>query len=217
MVDQSDIAGAIIAGGLSSRMREGGIAGDKFLQVLGSDTIIAEVASRLKPQVGPLFINANGDPSRLASLGSAIVADIPAEHGGPLPGILTALIHAKDSLWLLTAAADTPFLPADLGKRLLECQRQTGKDIILASSSGHVHPIFGLWRTQLADRLKDWLSTAEKASVLAFARDVDFEMVDFPLVTTKDRSETYDPFFNINRPDDLVEARRLNRLNGDMP
>jgi len=216
MVGQPDITGAIIAGGLSSRMREGGIAGDKFLQALGSRSIISEVAERLKPQVGALFINANGDPSRLANLGLDVIADIPAAHGGPLPGILTALTHAKNSTWLLTAAADTPFLPADLGEQLLERQRQTGSDIVLASSAGHVHPIFGLWQTQLADRLKDWLSTAEKASVLAFARDVDFETVDFPLVTTKDRSETYDPFFNINRPDDLVEARRLSRLNGAM-
>lgn len=215
MMTIKDVAGAIIAGGLSSRMREGGIDGDKFLQVLGAGSVIGEVAARLKPQVSALFINANGDASRLFSLGLPVVADISASHGGPLPGILTALIHAKNSTWLLTAAADTPFLPADLGQRLFERQRATGKDIVLASSAGHIHPIFGLWRTQLADRLKPWLSTAEKASVLAFARDVEFETVDFPLVATKDGAENYDPFFNINRPDDLVEARRLHRLNGD--
>lgn len=216
MGTKHDVAGAIIAGGLSSRMREGGIEGDKFLQALGSRNIIAEVAARLKTQVDALFINANGDPSRLAGLGLPVVADIPATHGGPLPGILTALIHARNSTWLLTAAADTPFLPADLAEQLVERQRQSGKDVVLASSAGHVHPMFGLWRTQLAPRLKAWLSTAEKASVLAFARDVQFETVDFPLATTKDGSESYDPFFNINRPDDLIEARRLNRLNGAM-
>ncbi|WP_371836096.1 molybdenum cofactor guanylyltransferase MobA [Ochrobactrum sp. Q0168] len=217
MAIKQDVVGAIIAGGLSSRMREGGIAGDKFLQALGSSSIIAAVAARLKPQVDALFINANGDPSRLADLGQPIVADIPANHGGPLAGILTALIRARNSTWLLTAAADTPFLPANLAEQLFERQRQSGKDIVLASSVGHVHPVFGLWRTQLADRLRDWLSTAEKASVLAFARDVKFETVDFPLATTKVGSESYDPFFNINRPIDLVEARRLNRLNGALP
>lgn len=55
MGETDRIAGAIIAGGQSSRMQAGGLAGDKFLQQLGSQTIIEHVAARLSLQVDYLF------------------------------------------------------------------------------------------------------------------------------------------------------------------
>jgi molybdopterin-guanine dinucleotide biosynthesis protein A len=61
----------------------------------------------------------------------------------------------------------------------------------------------------LAQPLNDWLAQAEKASVFAFARHIGFEEVEFPLVQLAN-GETFDPFFNINTPDDLAEAKRLN-------
>lgn len=208
------IAGAIIAGGQSSRMREGGIEGDKFLLPLGSVSVIARVAERLAPQVRRLFINANGDATRLASLNLPVVPDQPSRHGGPLVGILTALSHASDSDWLVTVAGDSPFLPRDLVKRLAARQKETRADIVLALSAGRVHPVFGLWRTSLRYQLKDWLRMAGKASVLAFASDAGFESVDFSLQSLPG-GEAIDPFFNINRPDDLAEARRLDKLDFD--
>lgn len=205
------IAGAIIAGGLSSRMQQGGVAGDKFLQPLGSTgTIISHVVRRIKPQVEALVINANSDDPRLTDLGVPVIKDLPVEHGGPLIGILTALTQqAQESSLLLTTAADTPFLPRDLADRLLARRNQTGARIVLASSLTRVHPIFGLWETGLADELTVWLTNTSRASVFAFAEHIGFETVDFPLVFVGDRPETYDPFFNINRPDDLVAARKL--------
>lgn len=209
IVAHNNVAGAIIAGGQSSRMQAGGVPGDKFLQPLGTSPVIRHVAQRLKPQLGQLIINANGNPLRFAALDLQVISDLPNKHGGPLPGILTALTKAANFTWLVTAAADTPFLPHDLVAQLVKRQLQTGADIILASSANRVHPLFGLWRTGLVDSLENWLSTTDKASVLAFASHIGFERVDFPLTATKDGSEHYDPFFNINRPDDLVTARRL--------
>ena len=55
----------ILAGGLSSRM--GG--GDKVLLDLHGQPLLAHVIARLAPQVGPLAINANGDPARFARFG----------------------------------------------------------------------------------------------------------------------------------------------------
>ncbi|MND77819.1 molybdopterin-guanine dinucleotide biosynthesis protein MobA [compost metagenome] len=80
---------------------------------------------------------------------------------------------------------------------------------MLASSNGRVHPIFGLWRTDLLQPLDEWLAHTDKASVLAFAHHIGFEEVEFPLIQLA-KNERYDPFFNINRPDDLIEATRLN-------
>ncbi|MBV2142945.1 molybdenum cofactor guanylyltransferase [Falsochrobactrum sp. TDYN1] len=204
------VAGAIIAGGISSRMQEGGILGDKFFQRIGSDTIIEHVARRLSPQVDLLFINANCDPSPFEPLGYPIATDVKADHGGPLIGLLSALRFIPTFPLLLSAAADSPFFPQDLGRQLYERRRKTGARIVLASSRDRIHPVFGLWETTLVSMLETWLADAKKASVLAFATDIGFETVEFPLVTLPGRNETYDPFFNINRPDDLAEARRLN-------
>ncbi|MHC5230471.1 molybdenum cofactor guanylyltransferase [Brucella sp. LJL56] len=204
------IAGAIIAGGLSSRMQEGGVAGDKFLQPLGNTgTIISHVVRRIKPQVESLVINANGDDSRLANLGIPVIADLPTRHGGPLVGILTALTQVRETSLLLTTAADTPFLPHDIAERLLSRRNETGARVVLASSLGRVHPIFGLWENGLKDELSVWLANTNRASVFAFAEHIGFETLDFPLAFAGDSPETYDPFFNINRPDDLVAARKL--------
>jgi molybdopterin-guanine dinucleotide biosynthesis protein A len=204
------IAGAIIAGGLSSRMQEGGVAGDKFLQPLGSTgTIISHVVRKVKPQVDTLVINANSDDPRLTDLGVSVIKDLPTKHGGPLVGILTALTQAQGAALLLTTAADTPFLPHNLADRLHSRRSETGARVVLASSRTRVHPIFGLWETGLADELATWLASTSRASVFAFAEQIGFETVDFPLAFVGDSPETYDPFFNINRPDDLVAARIL--------
>lgn len=204
------IAGAIIAGGQSSRMQAGGVAGDKFLQRLGTRTILEHVAKRLLPQVDQLLLNANGDHGRLPKLGIPVVTDSVSTHGGPLSGLKTALEYVTDFPLLLSVAADCPFLPLDLVSRLYERQTKTGASIVLACSNGRVHPIFGLWKTELLQPLTDWLARCDKASVFAFAREVGFEEVEFPLVALTPNGKTYDPFFNINRPEDLDEARRLN-------
>ena len=203
------IAGAIIAGGQSSRMQAGGVAGDKFLQKLGSQTIIEHVAARLLPQIDHLFLNANGDPDRLPELNIPVIEDRPSSHGGPLVGLRTALEYSREFSFVLSVAADSPFFPHDLTSRLYEQQKKTAARIVLASSNGRVHPIFGLWNTNLLRPLDEWLAHAEKASVLAFAQHIGFEEVEFPLMQLAN-NETYDPFFNINRPDDLIEATRLN-------
>lgn len=209
MGDTIRIAGVIIAGGQSSRMQAGGVAGDKFLQKLGSQTIVEHISDRLSPQVDHLFLNANGAPARLPKLNIPVIGDLPSAHGGPLVGLKTAFEYARDYPFVLSVAADSPFIPTDLASQLYERQMKTDARIILANSNARVHPIFGLWKTDLLKSLDEWLAHAEKASVLAFAHHIGFEEVAFPFMKLAN-GETYDPFFNINRPEDLIEAIRLN-------
>ncbi len=109
-------AGVVLAGGRSTRM---GV--DKALAPLAGRPLVAHVAARFAPQVDALFLNANGDAARFASLGCAIVADAAANAGGgPLAGIAAALRYAQSqgAAWLATAPCDAPFLPLDLVARL---------------------------------------------------------------------------------------------------
>ena len=81
------VAGVILAGGLSRRM--GG--GDKALRNLGGRPVLAHVIERARAQVGPLVLNANGDPARFADFGLPVVPDSIEGHAGPLAGVLAGL------------------------------------------------------------------------------------------------------------------------------
>ncbi|MFD1197305.1 molybdenum cofactor guanylyltransferase [Brucella gallinifaecis] len=203
------IAGVIIAGGKSSRMQADGIAGDKFLQLLGAQTVLEQVAARISPQVDHLFINTNTDHHNLPDLSVSVIADTHCNHGGPLVGLKTAFEYARDFPFVLSVTADCPFIPQDLMSRLYERQQKTNAPIVIASSNGQLHPIFGLWKTDLLQPLNTWLEHTDKASVLAFARSIGFEVVDFPFQPLPKTTGIYDPFFNINKAEDLINARKL--------
>jgi molybdopterin-guanine dinucleotide biosynthesis protein A len=66
-----EIAGVLLAGGLSRRM--GG--GDKCLRPIGGRTILEHIVERVRPQVARLVLNANGDPSRFDAFGLPVVGD----------------------------------------------------------------------------------------------------------------------------------------------
>src|SRR5689334_6332496 len=112
------IVGLILAGGLGRRM--GGV--DKGLIDLGGRSLLAHVMDRIGPQLGALFLSANGDPSRFASLGLPVIADQEEDYPGPLAGIVAVLDHvarlAPAAAFLLSVPCDTPFLPLDLVERL---------------------------------------------------------------------------------------------------
>lgn len=196
------IAGVVLAGGRSSRM--GG--GDKTLLPLGPHTVIEEAITRLRPQVDRIAINANGDPARFARLRLPVLTDAFGTYDGPLAGILTGLIWAQtnDADALVTVAGDTPFLPLDLVARLLNADPEA--TIVLAASNGRRHPTFGLWPVRLADDLATFLRTQPSRRVNDFVDRHRHTIVEFD-------TTPFDPFFNINTPDDLAEAQRLMDIN----
>ncbi|MER9774008.1 molybdenum cofactor guanylyltransferase MobA [Mesorhizobium sp. M0220] len=200
-----DIAGIILAGGRSSRM--GG--GDKTLLALGDGTLLDRVVSRLGPQVGPLALNANGDPARFAATVFPVLADTVKGYAGPLAGILTGLEWASDTTCqaLVTAAGDTPFLPKDMVERLLAAAYARPGSIAVACSGGKRHPTFALWPLGLDQALRQFLVEEDNRRVSAFIDRHGFVEVDFPIL--KSRGAEIDPFFNINTPDDLARAAHL--------
>lgn len=107
---RSEIAGLVLAGGKSRRM---GV--DKCLLHLAGRPLIAHAAERLRPQVGQLALNANGDPGRLAEFGLPVIADLAYGAEGPLAGFLAGMQWARASArpakWIATVATDTPFFP----------------------------------------------------------------------------------------------------------
>jgi molybdenum cofactor guanylyltransferase len=192
----------ILAGGRATRM--GG--GDKGLRVVAGKRLIDHVIARLAPQCAPIAINANGDPARLAEFGLPVLADSLPDHPGPLAGVLAGLDWAASlgAPAIITAAADTPFFPPDLAVRLVAHAGPTG--LCLAASadpSGKMHrqPTFGLWPVALRDDLRRALTGGLRKIVL-WTDSHNAGTAEFS-------SQPFDPFFNINTPDDIIAAEAL--------
>lgn len=196
--------GVILAGGQATRM--GG--GDKGLLRLGKGTLLSSVIDRLSPQVAGLALNANGDPSRFDALGLPVLADSIEGFAGPLAGVLAGLDWAasQGAETIVTAAADTPFFPADLVPRLLLASEGQSVPLVLAatpdSKRGQVrHPTFGLWPVSLREDLRAALDGGLRKVVMWTDQHGGREAL-FP-------SDGFDPFFNVNTPDDLAQAEAL--------
>lgn len=212
MEAREPVTGVILAGGLSRRM--GG--GDKGLLDLGGATMLGRVIDRLRPQVGALVINANGDAARFAAFGLPVVADETADFPGPLAGILAgmrwSLAHVPAVRHIATVSSDAPFLPTDLVTRLSPAIADRPDAIVLARSGGDVHPVIALWPVALADDLQAQLAAGTR-KILAWAERHAIAQVDFPQIEIGGR--WVDPFFNANTPEDLAMAREL--LGGAKP
>jgi molybdopterin-guanine dinucleotide biosynthesis protein A len=201
------IPGVLLAGGLARRM--GG--GDKPMRTIAGRTILDRVIARLKPQCDGLILNANGDPARFAAFGLPVIADGVADFPGPLAGILAALDWAAanrpDVEFVLSAAADCPFLPRDLMSRLHGALEAENAELAVAASDGQTHPVIGLWSVRLREQLRH-------ALVVEDIRKIDRWTARFRLATVSWPTTPLDPFFNANTMDDIAEAERLAILDG---
>jgi molybdenum cofactor guanylyltransferase len=203
--DARDVPAVLLAGGLARRM--GG--GDKPMRRIGGRTILERVIARLKPQCGELILNANGDPARFAEFGLPVIADSVADFPGPLAGILAALdwtaANRPDVRFILSAAADCPFLPRDLVARLDRARIDEDAQLAVASSGGQSHPVIGLWSVALRGELRH-------ALVVEDVRRIDRWTARYKLATVSWPTTPLDPFFNANTMDDIAEADRLAEL-----
>ncbi|MEM8571405.1 MAG: molybdenum cofactor guanylyltransferase MobA [Pseudomonadota bacterium] len=204
--------GVILAGGLATRM--GG--GDKGLVTVGGKPLLAHVIDRLQPQVSEILLNANGAAERFRNFGLPVRPDPVEGFPGPLAGVLAGLDWAAEfgAEAIVSVAADTPFFPKDLVHRLVRAAEGRDAPLALAAtprrgealkSGGRTgvnrHPTFGLWPTALREDLRAALENGLRKVVLWTDRHGAGEAIfeDAP----------FDPFFNVNTPEDVTEAERL--------
>jgi molybdopterin-guanine dinucleotide biosynthesis protein A len=185
--------------------------GDKPMRTIAGKTILERVIARLSPQCDSLVLNANGEPSRFAAFGLPVIADTVADFPGPLAGILAALDwmakHRPEVKFVLSAAADCPFLPRDLVARLEEARAAQNAELAVAASGGQTHPVIGLWSVRLREDLRH-------ALVKEDIRKIDRWTARYPLATVTWPTTPLDPFFNANTVEDIAEADRLAALDG---
>ncbi len=193
--------GVILAGGQATRM--GG--GDKGLREVAGRPLLAHVIDRLAPQVAGIVLNANGAPGRLAGFGLPVVADSLPGWPGPLAGVLAGLdwAAAQGAEAIVSVAADTPFFPPDLVLRLQQAAAPSGLALAATREGDRLwrHPTFGLWPVTLREDLRAALEGGLRKVVLWTDRH-GAGLAEFG-------TEPFDPFFNINTPEDIVTAERL--------
>jgi len=197
-LDRSNIPGVVLAGGRSQRMGR-----DKATVMLGAESLLGHVLARLSPQTSRVAVNADD-----AAEDVPVMPDQFPGKAGPMAGIHAAMVYAADLpsvTHVVTVSVDCPFFPADLVARLAAVVERP-LQIAIAASEGRSHPVFGLWPVALAADLEAWIATDEKRRARDFLLRHDVTEVSFPLHPT--RASLLDPFFNINTPDDLVEAER---------
>jgi molybdenum cofactor guanylyltransferase len=201
-IDPKELPGAILAGGRSSRMGR-----NKGLVTIGGESLLTRITARLAPQVADLFLNADLDWPEPSGL--RIVPDTLPDKAGPLAGILAVLRAAAAehprSTHVLIVPIDCPFLPPDLAERMA-MSLDDAKQTAIAASDGRDHPVVGLWPVAVADDLESWIARDEKRRVRDFLAGHAVVEVEFEMIET--RRGRLDPFFNINRPEDLAEAEQ---------
>jgi molybdopterin-guanine dinucleotide biosynthesis protein A len=173
---------------------------EKTFVKIGGRTMLDWVVNRMTHQVDRLAINANGDITRFVSTGLMVIPDLPGEDKTPLSGLHAALQWAKaeDFGWLLTVPSDTPFLPHNIVARLSALKQKAA----IAASRGQQHYLTGLWSTSLVPALDDAIGRTPMLRVKDWAKHAGAAQVEWP-------AAAFDPFFNVNTPQDLAEAQRI--------
>jgi molybdopterin-guanine dinucleotide biosynthesis protein A len=126
-----------------------------------------------------------------------VLADGPFEGQGPLAGVLVGLGWASElgAAALLTVPGDTPLVPRGLAAALAPAP-------CCAASNRRPHYLVALWPVSAREPLRRLLASSGRRDVAHFARLIGMRRVEFPVAK-------WDPFLNINTPEDLAAARAI--------
>ena len=72
---------------------------------------------------------------------------------------------------------------------------------MLAKSNDKIHPVIGLWDINLLKNLEENLKNG--------TRKIMYWVKNHPYDTENFRQDCFDPFFNINFENDLIEAKNI--------
>jgi len=196
------IAGVVLAGGLSTRM--GGQ--DKCVMQLGDQTLLQHTIGRLTPQVSQIAVNTNSDAVAYKDTGHPLLPDTFTGYAGPLAGVLAGMEWGAErgADYIATVAADTPFFPTDLVQVMQKALTDRSCQIAIAQTPAtdakyYNHPTFGLWPVALKDDLREALDKGVR-KVIQWAQPHGVAQAIFA-------ADPFDPFFNVNRPEDLQKAK----------
>lgn len=147
MIDRSQIAGVILAGGKASRLEHI----DKALLPLCGQPLIEHVIARAEKELAEVLISVNRNSEKYEYLGLPLVADYRAPFAGPLIGIASAMRalgsdHKAIGIeYLACFAADVPRFPENLVSSLSQQLDHADAEVAWSRCNDQVQPLFSLW------------------------------------------------------------------------
>jgi molybdopterin-guanine dinucleotide biosynthesis protein A len=167
-----NIAGVVLAGGRSTRFGR-----DKALAMLHGEPLVRWSVGALSGSADVLAING---PEALCALTKLPqILDMPDMPAGPMAGILGALNWAaeRECSHLLTAPCDTPFLPFDMGVKLVD---GVGDGPVIAARAERAHPLCALWRIDARFALAALAGEPEQPSIRSIIATLGGRWLGFP-------------------------------------
>jgi molybdopterin-guanine dinucleotide biosynthesis protein A len=197
------LTGYVLAGGASRRF-----GSDKALAELGGKPMLARMLEAAGEGVvqGPFVV---GETTKYGRFGAPCIEDRwPGE--GPLGGIVTALLHARETArrgdWNLVLSCDMPFLTAKWLNFLVQRAAESTAQAVLAHSEQGPEPLCACWRTDAVESLREGFERGVRKVTdgIALLRAEVLDGRDWKRFDSAGRL-----FWNMNTPRDYEEARRI--------
>lgn len=199
------LSGAVLSGGLSTRMGE-----EKGLALLGGKPLISYVVGTMEGVADEIVISvARGMSERYRDvLGDAyVIAEDGRTDVGPLEGLITALGASRGD-YVLVSPCDTPFLRIDTLRSIISLVRK--RDGAVPRFGDNFEPLHGIYRRiKCLAAFEEALEEGKRKPVDAYGR-LDLEYVDEEIIRVNDPH--LESFWNLNTPEELKRAEeRLRR------
>ncbi|MBF0507986.1 MAG: molybdenum cofactor guanylyltransferase [Deltaproteobacteria bacterium] len=191
------VTGVILSGGLNTRMG----VNKAFIPILGR-RIVDLLLQVMTPCFKEMMLITNA-PQDYLDLDLMLVTDV--QKGlGPFGGLLTAL-HYLETPYLFITACDTPFLNPRLIQGLLTRLPQGGDIIIPATPEGY-QPLMALYSKRCLKVVEDFVKSGRRKiyEIFPYVKTVKVEPPELDVMDSQRYS-----FFNLNTPEDVVEAQRV--------
>jgi molybdenum cofactor guanylyltransferase len=186
-----DPIGVVLAGGAGRR-----IGGSKAVVKLHGRPLISYPLEAMEGALKDVAIVAKAD-TELPGLPGVTVWIEPELPRHPVVGITEAL-GLGGGRPVLVCGADMPLLTAEAVCAIARAARSTRAPAVVASSAGSVHPLLGCYKAAAAETLLAAAGTEAPLREAVAALD--------PLLL---EMESPDVLFNVNTPDDLLQAAAM--------
>ena len=199
-MNNNNILAVVLAGGKSKRFGE-----DKNKVKLGNKTLLDHVLSKIINKFEEILIVSNQN-LEIKDLKDIIVIPDCLDDHGPLAGVLSSMKwiveNKKSYKWIATFPSDTPFFDPSIIEEYKKKIKLNESSLYFIKSNNKRHNIFGLWSINLIKTLENDLIKNNFRKVEEWANKIGVETIDIDV-------KNFDPFFNINTKEDLVEAKKL--------
>lgn len=180
---------------------------DKALKPFLGRPLIQRVIERMKPIADEIIVTTN-QPAGYEFLDLPLAADLKPGRGA-LGGLYTAIASATSPL-VAVAACDMPFASPEFFEGARKIMDEENVDVVIAKTDEGYEPLHALYRRETCLPAIHAAIEADQWKVISWFPQVKVR------VLTVDEVKSFNPsglcFWNLNTPEEFVEAEKRARL-----